>query len=156
MTKPIPPQETEKIWHGSSDPGCITAWNGNCSASDHKALQRVVRTPQYITGAKLPAIQDLYTRRCQRKALKMFKDSSHPSHRLFSLLPHRKRYRSAKSRSKRLLNSFYLQAIRILNIKWLPRIFSLPPSPPLLHSCYSLLSILHSHINNSTYMYSTY
>jgi hypothetical protein len=31
-------------------------------------LYRVVRTAQYITGDKLPAIQDLYTRRCQRKA----------------------------------------------------------------------------------------
>ena len=51
--------------------GCITAWYGNCSASDRKALQRVVRTAQYITGAKLPAIQDLYTRHCQRKALKL-------------------------------------------------------------------------------------
>ena len=37
--------------------GCITTWFGNCSASDRKALQRVVRTAQYITGAKLPAIQ---------------------------------------------------------------------------------------------------
>ena len=79
--------------------GCITAWYGNCSASDRKALQRVVRTAQYITRAKVPAIQDLYTRRWQREALKMAKDSSHPSHRLFSLLPHGKRYRSAKSRS---------------------------------------------------------
>ena len=48
-TKHIPPQETEKIWHGSSDPqkvlqlhpesiltGCITAWYGNCSASNCK------------------------------------------------------------------------------------------------------------------------
>ncbi|KAM9560447.1 uncharacterized protein ACWYII_018752 [Salvelinus alpinus] len=86
--------------------GCITAWYGNCSASDRKALQRVVRTAQYITGAKLPAIQDLYTRRCQRKALKIVKDSSNPSHRLFSLLPHGKRYRSTKSRFKRLLNSY--------------------------------------------------
>ena len=59
--------------------GCITAWYGNCSASDRKALQRVVRTAQYITGAKLPVIQDLYTRRCQRKALKIVKDSSHCS-----------------------------------------------------------------------------
>jgi hypothetical protein len=50
--------------------GCITAWYGNCSASDRKALQRVVRTVQYNTAAKLLAIQDLYTRRCQRKALK--------------------------------------------------------------------------------------
>jgi gmma-aminobutyric acid receptor subunit gamma len=49
--------------------GCIIAWYGNCSASDRKALQRVVLTAQYVTGAKLPAIQDLYTRRCQRKAL---------------------------------------------------------------------------------------
>jgi hypothetical protein len=38
-------------------------------ASDRKALQRVVRTAQYITGAKLPVIQDLYTRWCQRKAI---------------------------------------------------------------------------------------
>ena len=66
----------------------ITAWYGNCSASNRK----VVRTAEYI---KLPAIQDLYTRRCQRKALKKFKDSSHPSHRLFSLLPHGKQYRRA-------------------------------------------------------------
>ena len=95
--------------------GCITAWYGNCSASNRKALQRVVCTAQYITGAKLPAIQDLYTRRCQRKALKIVKDPSHPSHRLFSLLLHGKRYRSAKSRTKRLLNSFYPQAIRLLN-----------------------------------------
>uniref|UniRef100_A0A8C7Q762 Reverse transcriptase domain-containing protein n=1 Tax=Oncorhynchus mykiss TaxID=8022 RepID=A0A8C7Q762_ONCMY len=127
-TKPIPPQETKKIWHGSEIlkrfysyniesilTGCITAWYGNCSASDRKALQRVVRTAQYITGAKLPAIQDLYTRRCQRKALKIVKDPSHPSHRLFSLLPHGKRNRSAKSKTKRLLNSFSPQAIRLLD-----------------------------------------
>ncbi|CDQ77127.1 unnamed protein product [Oncorhynchus mykiss] len=54
--------------------GCITSWYGNCSASECKALQRVVRPAQYITGAKLLTIQDLYTRRCQRKALKIVKD----------------------------------------------------------------------------------
>ena len=62
--------------------GSITAWYGNCSASDRKALQRVVRTAQHITGAKLPAIQDLYTRRCQRKALKIVKDSSQGASRV--------------------------------------------------------------------------
>ena len=51
--------------------GCITTWYGNCSASDRKALQRVVHMAQYITGAMLPAIQVLYSRQCQRKALKM-------------------------------------------------------------------------------------
>uniref|UniRef100_A0A4W5P5V2 Alkylated DNA repair protein AlkB homologue 8 N-terminal domain-containing protein n=1 Tax=Hucho hucho TaxID=62062 RepID=A0A4W5P5V2_9TELE len=90
--------------------GCITAWYGNCFTSDRKALQRVVGTAQYITGSKLPAIQDLYSRRCQRKAHKIARDYSHPSYRLFSLLPHSKRYRT-----KRLLNSFYPQANRLLN-----------------------------------------
>ena len=97
-------------------PGCITAWYGNCSAAARNELQRVVRTAQYLTGAKLPAPQGLYTRRCQRKALKIVKDSSQPNYRLFSLLLHGKRYWSTKSRSKRLLNSFYPQAIRLLNI----------------------------------------
>ena len=49
-TKSIPPQESGNIWHGpqilkrfySYTIESITAWYGNCSASDHKALQRVV------------------------------------------------------------------------------------------------------------------
>ena len=81
------PQILKRFYNCTILTGCITAWYGNCSASAHKALQRVVRTAEYITGAKVPAIQDLYTRWCQRKALKIVKDSSHPSHRLFSLLP---------------------------------------------------------------------
>ena len=64
--------------------GCITVWYGNYSAADCKVLQRVVRMTQYITGSKLPYIQDLYTRRCPRNALEIVKDSSHPSRRLFS------------------------------------------------------------------------
>ena len=64
--------------------GCITAWYGNCSFSDRKALQRVVYMAQYITGSKLPAIQDLYTKQCQRKALKMVKYPSHPSQTVLS------------------------------------------------------------------------
>ena len=87
--------------------GCITAWYGNCLAYDCKVLQRVVRMAQYITGAELSAIQDLYTRQCQRKALKIFKDSRHPIHRLFSLLPHCKMYLCTKSGINRTLNSLY-------------------------------------------------
>ena len=90
---------------------------------------------QYITVAKVPAIQYLYTRRCQRKVLKMVKDSSHPSHRLFSLLLHCKLYRSTKSRSKRLLKSFYPQAIRLLEKE------SRATQALLLHRCYALFII---------------
>ena len=115
--------------------GCITAWYGNCSSSDRKERQRVVRMAQYITGAKLPAIQDLYTRRCQRKAPKIVKDSSHPSHRLFALC-----YRKAsgtgvpKSRFKRLLKQLLPPSHKTPEqlIKGLPRLFVLPPTPSTL------------------------
>jgi hypothetical protein len=92
--------------------GCITAWYGNC-----KALQRVVRSAQRITGGKIPALQDAYTTQCHRKAIKIIKDNNHPSHCLFTPLSSRRRgqYRCIKARTERLKNSFYLKAIRILN-----------------------------------------
>jgi hypothetical protein len=51
--------------------GCITIWYVKCSSLDRKALQRVVRTDEHISGAELPDIQNLYIRRCQRKARKI-------------------------------------------------------------------------------------
>uniref|UniRef100_A0A8L0DJB6 Reverse transcriptase domain-containing protein n=1 Tax=Oncorhynchus mykiss TaxID=8022 RepID=A0A8L0DJB6_ONCMY len=97
--------------------GCITAWYGNCSAHNRKALQRVVRAAQRITGGKLPALQDTYTTRCHRKAIKIIKDNNHPSHCLFTPLSSRRRgqYRCIKAGTERLKNSFYLKAIRLLN-----------------------------------------
>ncbi len=65
--------------------GCITAWFGNSTAGNRRALQRVVRTARHIVGGELPSLQDIYTRRCTRKAWRIIKDSSHPSHRLLSL-----------------------------------------------------------------------
>uniref|UniRef100_A0A8C7MLP8 Alkylated DNA repair protein AlkB homologue 8 N-terminal domain-containing protein n=1 Tax=Oncorhynchus kisutch TaxID=8019 RepID=A0A8C7MLP8_ONCKI len=88
--------------------GCITAWYGNCSALNRKALQRVVRSAQRITGGKLPALQDTYTTRCYRKAIKIIKDINHPSHCLFTPLSSRRRgqYRCIKAGTERLKNSF--------------------------------------------------
>ena len=55
--------------HNQEHPvGLYTAWYGNCSAHNRKALQREVRSAQRITGGKLPALQDTYTTRCHRKA----------------------------------------------------------------------------------------
>uniref|UniRef100_A0A8C7CHA3 Inhibitor of nuclear factor kappa B kinase subunit epsilon n=1 Tax=Oncorhynchus kisutch TaxID=8019 RepID=A0A8C7CHA3_ONCKI len=95
---------------------CITAWYGNCSAHNRKALQRVVRSAQRITGGKLPALQDTYTTRCHRKAIKIIKDNIHPSHCLFTPLSSRRRgqYRCIKAGTERLKNSFYLKAIRLI------------------------------------------
>ncbi len=91
--------------------GCITAWFGNSTG----ALQRVVRTARHIVGGELPSLQDIYTRRCTRKARRIIEDSSHPSHSLLSLLPSGRRLRSIRSRTSRLRDSFFPQAIRLMN-----------------------------------------
>ncbi len=95
--------------------GCITAWYGNSTAGNRRALQRVVQTARHIVGGELPSLQDIYTRRCTRKARRIIKDSSHPSHRLLSLLPSGRRLRSIRSRTSRLRDSFFPQAIRLMN-----------------------------------------
>ncbi len=95
--------------------GCITAWFGNSTAGNRRALQRVVRTARHIVGGELPSLQDIYTRRCTRKARRIIKDSRHPSHSLLSLLPSGRRLRSIRSRASRLRDSFFLQAIRLMN-----------------------------------------
>ncbi len=87
--------------------GCITTWFVNSTAGNRKALQRIVQTTCYIVGGELPSLQDIYTRRCIRKAWRIIKDSSHPSHRLLSLLPSGRRLRSIRSRTSRLRDSFF-------------------------------------------------
>ena len=109
MTAPLLPREAEKIRHGPSDPQKVLqlhlVWlHHHAATARHMTPQSVVRTAEYITGAELPAIQDLYTGRCQRKAQRIVKDSNHPGHRLFTLLPH------GKSGTTRTMNSFYPQA----------------------------------------------
>ena len=95
--------------------GCITTWYGNCTAHNHRTLQRVVQSAQRITGGILPALEDIYSTRCHRKAKKIIKDNNHPG--LFTPLPSRRRgqYRCIKAGTERLKNSFYLKSIRMLN-----------------------------------------
>ena len=95
----------------------IPAWYVNCIECNHRTLQRVVRSARCITGGILPALQDIYSTRCHRKAKKIIKDLSHPSHGLFTPLPSKRRgqYRCIKAESERLKNSFSLKAIRWLN-----------------------------------------
>ena len=93
----------------------VSVWHGSCLAADKKALQRVVRTAEKIIRSPLPAIQELYTSHCSKRAMNIIKDTTHPAHRLFSLLPSGKRYRNLRSRTSRLSNSFFPQAIRLIN-----------------------------------------
>ncbi|KAK0149886.1 RNA-directed DNA polymerase from mobile element jockey [Merluccius polli] len=95
---------------------CVTVWFASCSAAGKKALQRVTRTAEKIIGCSLPPLEDLSSSRCLSRALKISADSSHPSQHLFNLLPSGRRFRSLKSRTNRLKNSFYPWAVRTLNL----------------------------------------
>ncbi|TWW76535.1 putative RNA-directed DNA polymerase from transposon BS [Takifugu flavidus] len=94
---------------------CVTVWYGNCSASDRKALQKVVKTAHQIAGASLPSIEDIYRKRCHRRAKKVSKDSCHPAHGLFTLMPSGRRYRSLRTKTSRFRNSFFPTAVFLPN-----------------------------------------
>ncbi|KAI4877315.1 hypothetical protein NFI96_002515 [Prochilodus magdalenae] len=93
----------------------LTVWYGSCTASDQTSLQRVVRTAERIIRTSLLSVQDLYPSQCRSRATKMVRDSTHPVHGLFRLLPSGKRYCSMRCRTARLSKSFFPQAIRLLN-----------------------------------------
>ncbi|KAK1798154.1 hypothetical protein P4O66_000648 [Electrophorus voltai] len=65
----------------------ITTWFGNCTVFDCKTLQRIMRTAEKIIGVSLPSIMDIYTTSCIHKATSIVGDPTHPSHKLFTLLP---------------------------------------------------------------------
>ncbi len=90
---PSTPALWRASWPAASPPGLETA-----PLATAGLLQRVVRTAL----GELPSLQDIYTRRCTRKARRIIKDFSHPSHRLLSLLPSG----SIRSRTSRLRTAF--------------------------------------------------
>ncbi len=94
---------------------CISVWYGNSSNQDCKALQRVVRLAERISGSALPSLQDIYLKSCKSRAVKIIKDSNHPGNRFFILLPSGKRFHSLMAKTERLRRSFFPQAIRLLN-----------------------------------------
>ncbi|KAK3546804.1 hypothetical protein QTP86_002920 [Hemibagrus guttatus] len=86
----LPPPILTMFYRGTIESvlsSCKTAWFGNCTVSDCKTLQRIVRTAEKIIGVFLPSITDMYTTRCIRKANSIVDDPTHPSHTLFTLLP---------------------------------------------------------------------
>ncbi|KAK3568890.1 hypothetical protein QTP86_019581 [Hemibagrus guttatus] len=112
----LPPPILTVFYRGTIESilsSCITAWFGNCTISDHKTLQWIVRTAEKIIGVFFPSIT--YTTCCICKANSIMDDPTHPSHTLFTLLLSGKRYQSIRALTTRLCNSFFPQAIRLLN-----------------------------------------
>ncbi|KAK7886936.1 hypothetical protein WMY93_026557 [Mugilogobius chulae] len=76
--------------------GCLTVWYGNATERDKKALRRVVRCAERITGTTLLYPEELYKKSCVRRAQQIMADIHHPHHDLFQWLPSGRRLRSLK------------------------------------------------------------
>ncbi len=93
----------------------ITVWFSSATKSDLRRLRRVVRTAERIIGTTLPTLQELYLSRVSKRAVKITLDPSHPAHFLFELLPSGRRYRALSTKTTRHRNSFFPQAIHLMN-----------------------------------------
>ncbi len=56
----------------------VSVWYGNDSNQDCKALQRVVRLAERISGSALPSLQVIYLKRCKSRAAKILKTQITP------------------------------------------------------------------------------
>ncbi len=77
----VPPTILKKFYSGAIESvltQCISVWYNNATNQDCKALQRVVRLAERISGSALPSLQDIYLKRCKSRAAKIIKDSNHP------------------------------------------------------------------------------
>ncbi|KAK3545687.1 hypothetical protein QTP70_010890 [Hemibagrus guttatus] len=78
----LPPLILTVLYRGTIESilnSCIIAWFGNCTISDRKTLQQIVRTAEKIIGVSHPFITDMYTKRCIHKANSIVDDPTHPS-----------------------------------------------------------------------------
>ncbi len=125
QAKTVPSATAEEIQGLTSNPENVlfrghgkcndSVWYGNFSNQDCKAMQRVVRLAERISGSALPSLQDIYFKRCKSRAAKIIKDSNHPGNHFFIPLPSGKRFRSMMAKTERLRRSFFPQVIRLLN-----------------------------------------
>ena len=72
--------------------GNITAWYGNSTEQDRKALQRVVHSAEHTIGIALPCLKGIYTIRCKNKSKRIIKNPNHPGNSHVSLLQSKRRY----------------------------------------------------------------
>ncbi len=93
----------------------ITVWFSSAIKSDLRRLRRVVQTAERIIGTPLSTLQELYLSRVSKRAGKITLDPVHPAHSLFELLPSGRRYRALSTRTTRHRNSFFPQAIHLMN-----------------------------------------
>ncbi len=135
-------------------------WSAHTDAVLKKAHQRLFflrrlrkfgTSPRILRSFYTCTVESIltgYIRWCIRKARRIIKDSSHPSHRLLSLLPSGRRLRNIQSRTSRLRDSFFPQAIRLMNSK---NEYTLKHTPTLQYAMHCTLTLTLTQFNWTTH-----
>ncbi len=93
----------------------ITVYFSSATKSDLRRLQRVIWTAEQIIGITLPTLQEQYLSRVSKIAKKITLEPSHPAHSFFELLQSGRHYRALSTRTARHRNSFFPQAIHLMD-----------------------------------------
>lgn len=82
----------------------ITSWFGNICIKNCKALHGVVWVAERCTRSALTSPQDIYTRRCKNRAIKIIQGLTYLSNCLLDLLKSGKCYGQSRKKQKDLLS----------------------------------------------------
>ena len=93
----------------------IITFYGYLSVKDKARLNRIVNIASKVVGQKQKGLNDLYQTVAQKKSKSIIKDSTHPLHNHFEILPSGRRFRAPAFRRQLYNRSFIPSAIRILN-----------------------------------------
>ena len=93
----------------------ITIWFSSLTEEDKKYINRVMKNASKIIGQDVPSLDEIFVTRTIKKCANILTDNTHPSAKIFQILPSCVRFRSVTCKTKRFANSFYPAAIRLLN-----------------------------------------
>jgi hypothetical protein len=93
----------------------VTVWYGGATEHDKHLLDSVVKTASHLVGCQLPSVSSIYESRVSKRAANIIRDTTHPANHLFQLLPSGRRYRTIRAKTNRQRDSFFHEAVRILN-----------------------------------------
>lgn len=94
---------------------CLMVWYADSTAVDKKSLQQVIWSAEKIISCSLPSLDDIASSRHLGRDKNIIKNSTHPGHEQFQLLPSGRHHRSAKTCTSRFKDYFFPRAIRALN-----------------------------------------
>lgn len=88
--------------------------HGNCTASDRKALQWVIKASETIIGIAITDIKSIGERRGLKRPQRIIKDNADPNHGL-SVPPAIWKALQNHSRPANILSNTFTQTVRLLN-----------------------------------------